>query len=161
MHRYRIELKWALVFFVMMLAWMLLERMLGWHGRHIDRHATLTNLVAIPATAVYVLALLEKRRSLGGFMSYGEGVVSGLIITLFVTILSPISQTLVATVITPDFFQNMIDYSVAEGKLSRTAAESYFNLMSYIRQGLMGAPLMGVLTSLVVALFVKRMPKLG
>lgn len=159
MHRYRLELKWALVFFLMMLSWMLLERLLGWHGRHIDRHAAMTNLVAIPATAVYVLALLEKRRSLGGFMTYGQGVVCGLIITLVVTLLSPLSQTLVATVITPDFFQNMIEFSVAEGKLSRAAAESYFNLGSYIKQGLMGAPLMGILTSLVVALFVRRTPK--
>ena len=55
-----VELKWSAVFFVFGIAWMALERAVGPHGEHIDKHATYTNLATIPAIAIYVLALLKS-----------------------------------------------------------------------------------------------------
>ncbi len=66
MKKYSIELKWAVFFALMMVAWMLLERLLGLHGPNIEKHAVFTNLVSIPAIAFCVFALLEKRKSLPG-----------------------------------------------------------------------------------------------
>ena len=45
----KIEIKWALIFSVMGLLWMLLEKLSGLHGKYIDYHQYLTNLFAIPA----------------------------------------------------------------------------------------------------------------
>lgn len=157
MKKYSIELKWALIFAAMSLVWMLLEKLVGLHGTHIDKHATYTNLIAIPAIAVYVFALLEKRRKdYGGVMTWKQGFISGLIITLIVTVLSPLTQVITSKIITPDYFSNVIEYAVSTGKMDRAAAEQYFNLGSYIVLGLIGAPVMGVLTSAVVALFTRR-----
>lgn len=152
-----IEIKWALLFFIMMLLWMLLERLTGLHGEHIDKHAIYTNFVAIPAIAIYVFALLEKRKKdYQGKMTYKQGFISGLIITLIVTILSPLTQYITSTVITPNYFTNVIEYAVQEEKMTREAAEAFFNLKSYMVQGLIGTPIMGLLTTAIVALFTRK-----
>ena len=157
MKKYSIELKWALVFVGMSLAWMGLERLFGLHDTYIDRHATFTNFVAIPAIAIFVLALLDKRENYyGGIMTYMQGFVSGMIITLIVTILSPITQLITSLVITPHYFDNAIQYAVSEGKSTQANAEAYFNLNSYIFQGLIGAPIMGFITTVIVAFFTKK-----
>src|SRR5690606_40750119 len=56
----RIEVKWAIYFSLMTLAWMLLEKLVGLHGKYIDYHIYLTNLFAIPAIAFMVFALDRK-----------------------------------------------------------------------------------------------------
>lgn len=157
MDKYKIEIKWAIIFAVMGLLWILLESITGLHSTHIDKHIIFTNFVAIPAIAIYVLALLDKRNNYyGGTMTYKQGFISGVIITLIVTLLSPLTQYISTAIISPDFFGNMIEYVVEEGTMAREAAESYFNVNSYIIQGLIGAPIMGLLTTAIVAFFTKK-----
>ena len=121
MKNYTHEIKWALYFALMMLVWMVFERMAGLHDEHIDKHPLITNFVAIPAIAMYVFALRQKReKAYGGHMSYKQGFMSGLIMTLVITILSPLTQYITSTIITPDFFTNAINYAVSEGKMSQT-----------------------------------------
>lgn len=157
MKKYSRELKWAVIFIVVTLVWMVLEKAAGLHGEHIDKHAIYTNLFAIPAIAVYVFALREKRdKDLGGTMSWKQGFVSGAIITLIITILSPLAQWLVHYLITPEFFQVAMEYAVESGALSRPEAEAYFTIGGYIVQSMMGAFIMGMITSAAVAFFVKK-----
>ncbi|MCA1801483.1 MAG: DUF4199 domain-containing protein [Rhodothermaceae bacterium] len=157
MNKYKVEIKRAFIFIGMMLTWMILERLAGLHGSNIDKHAIFTNFIAIPAVAIYVLALLDKRKTdYNGSMTYKQGFMSGLIITVIVTIFSPLIQILIAYVISPDFFANMIVYSVQEGKMTQQEAEAYFNLQSYLVQVLIGTPFMGLITTAVVALFTRK-----
>lgn len=152
----KIEIKWALIFVAMSLLWMLFEKAAGLHNEHIDKHAVYTNFIAIPAIALYVFALLDKRKNhYNGIMSYKQGFMSGLVITLFVTLLSPLTQYITSTVITPGYFPNIIRYVVQEGLMTPQAAESNFNLKNYIVQGLIGAPVMGLITTTIVAFFTK------
>lgn len=88
-------------------------------------------------------------------MTYMQGFIAGLIITLVVVILSPLSQYITSTYITPEYFKNVIDYSVSSGQMEQQAAEEYFNLKSYMMQSVIGAAVMGLITSGVVALFVR------
>lgn len=156
MKRIKIEFKWAFIFVAMMLLWMVLEKLLGLHNTHIDKHYIFTNFVAVPAITIYVFALLDKRKNFyNGVMSYKQGFVSGLIITLVVTVLSPLTQYITSAVITPDYFKNIIEYSVKENKMSREDAESYFNLSSYIIQTIIFTPVMGVITTAIVAIFTR------
>lgn len=157
MNKYRIEIKWALIFVVMMLLWMVMEKLLGFHDTHIDNHAIVTNLIAIPAIAIYVFALLDKRKNFyDGYMSYKQGFITGLMITLIVTLFTPLIQYITSTIITPDYFTNIIEYTVSEGLMEREAAEDYFNLKSYMIQATIGAPIMGLLTTVIVAFFTKK-----
>jgi hypothetical protein len=157
MGKFRVEIKWALIFVMMMLIWMVIERIAGLHDVHIDKHAIFTNLIAIPAIAIYVLALLDKRKTdYNGYMTYKQGFISGIIITLIVTILSPLTQFLTSNLISPDYFANMIEFAVKEGAMTREAAENYFNLKNYIVQVLIFTPVMGLLTTAIVAFFTKK-----
>ncbi|MGB5509394.1 DUF4199 domain-containing protein [Robiginitalea sp.] len=157
MEKIKIELKWALIFIGMSLLWMVLEKMLGLHSTHIDKHMYLTNLYAIPAILVYVLALKDKKKNYyNGDMSYKQGFISGLIITIIVTVFAPLTQWIISTVITPEYFPNVIAHSVETGyHNSLEEAEAYFNLKSYILQATVGTFIMGVITSAIVGLFVR------
>jgi len=56
MAKYKIEVKWAVIFVIMSLLWMVLEKLTGLHDKHIDKQMIYTNFIAIPAIAVYVFA---------------------------------------------------------------------------------------------------------
>ena len=133
---------------------MAIEKALGWHNEKIADHATLTNIFAIPAIAIYVFAMLDKRKNYyHGRMTYKEAFLAGLIITLIVALFSPLTQYITSTLITPDYFSNVIEYAVSSGTMTQPDAEAYFNLKSYMVQSLIGAAIMGIITSAVVALF--------
>lgn len=155
--KYSIEIKWAFIFIVMSLLWMVLERAVGLHDVHLDKHLYLTNLFVIPAVWVYVLALKDKKNNFfGGKMNYKQGFISGLIITVIVALFSPLTQWIISTVITPHYFENVIKLSVETGYLKTVEeAEAQFNLSNYMKQSAIGALVMGLVTSAVVAFFVK------
>ncbi|MEB2783624.1 DUF4199 domain-containing protein [Algoriphagus persicinus] len=156
MKNIKIEIKWALIFVLMMLAWMVMEKSLGWHDEKIADHAMLTNLVAIPSIAIYIFALLDKRKNFyQGVMSYNQGFFSGLIISVIVVVLSPLSQYITTVYITPDYFPNVINYAVNSGQMTQEAAEANFNLRSYMLQSALGALVMGTVTAAIVAFFVR------
>ena len=160
MKKYQIELKWALVFVGMTLIWMIGEKLLGYHSEKIDQHEVITNFIAIPAIAVYVFALLDKKKNFyKGQMNYLQGFISGIIISVIVAAISPLTQYLTSVVISPEYFPNIIKYAVDNGKVTQAEAISYFNLKSYITYGVIGALGMGAVTSAIVAIFVKSKNK--
>lgn len=151
-----IEIKWAIIFILMSLAWMVLEKSLGWHDVHIDQHAVYTNIFAIPAILVFVFALRDKKKNYyKGVISYKQAFLSGLIISVIIMVFTPIAQYITLEYITPDYFANVIEYSVSSGELTQQEAEDWFNLQSYIVQATIGALIMGVITSAIVAIFIK------
>lgn len=157
MKKIRIELKWAVIFVLMQLLWMLLEKLTGLHGEHIDKHAIFTNFIAIPAIVIYVLALLDKRNNYyNGNMTYIQGFFTGLIITAIVTVFVPLTQYLTSTVISPDYFTNATMFAVENEEMTQTSAEQYFTLKNYIFQGIVGTILMGTVTTVIIAIFTKK-----
>lgn len=157
MSKFRIEIKWAIIFTVATILWMIFEKSMGWHDTLIAKHAIYTNLFALIAITVYVLALLDKRKlDYNGKMTWKQGFVSGIILSVIVALLSPFAQYVTHTMISPDYFPNIIAYVVESGKMSQEAAENYFSLNSYILQSVFGALTMGIVTSAIVAIFVKK-----
>ncbi|NNC33306.1 MAG: DUF4199 domain-containing protein [Croceitalea sp.] len=157
MKKFATEIKWGVIFSIVAILWMVLEKVLGWHDTHIDKHPIYTNLFAIPAIIMVVLALREKRdKDFGGKMTWVQGFVSGLIITVVIAILTPLGQYITHEFITPDYFQNAINYAVENNKMSVEDASKWFNFESYMIQSIFGAFIMGIMTSAIVALFVKK-----
>jgi len=154
MKRIAIELRWALIFFIIMLLWMALERVVGLHDQYIAYHAIYTNFFFIPAVIIYLLALRDKKkRFYNGKMTWKQGFLAGLVITLFLVILSPLGQWITSALITPYYFSNVIEYAVGQSLMTQVDAEAYFSLKNYIFQSMAGAAVMGVVTSAVVAIF--------
>lgn len=157
----KLEIKWALIFTAMSLLWMVLEKLCGLHGKYIDYHLYLTNLFAIPAIWVMVLALKDKKKNFySGNMNYTQGLVSGIIISVFIGIVSPLSQWIISYVISPEYFPNVIKRSVELGYYKTTAdAEANFNYANYAKQGAIGALLMGIVTTAIAMIFLKTKNK--
>ena len=157
MKRFAIEIKWGIIFSVISLLWMYLEKDLGWHDELIAKHAIYTNFFGIVAIIIYVLALLDKRKNFfKGKMNWSQGFISGIVVSIVVAILTPLAQYITHAFITPEYFPNIIDHAVERGSMTREAAEEYFNLTSYILQSFFFALVVGVVTSAVVALFVRK-----
>ena len=158
---YKLELKWGIIFTLALLLWIVFEKAMGWHSSKIEFHAIYTNLFAIVAIAIYVLALIDKRRKTSGSMRWKQGFLFGIGITMVVTLLSPLSQWIISEIITPEYFPNVIAYVVENDKMTQEEAEVYFSLKNYIVQSTVGALLMGIITSAIVALFIqKRHPEI-
>lgn len=157
MKKYKIELKWAVIFMVVLLLWMVAEKLVGLHDEHLELQQYLTMLYVIPAIWMYVLALKDKKKNFyNGKMTYKQGFVTGFIISLVVTVFSPLNQWIISEIITPEYFQNVIEYSLETGYHKNKAdAEAQFNLKTYIIQSTIWALVMGIVTSAIVALFVK------
>ncbi|OIN01865.1 hypothetical protein BFR57_07355 [Idiomarina sp. MD25a] len=150
------ELKWGIIFSIAMLLWLTVERLTGLHHQNIEYHFFLTNIFAIIAIAIYVLALRDKKQSLPEQkMTWLTGFISGVKLTLVVAILAPLVQLIFHTTISPEFFDNMRHHAVTSGMMSHMRAQEYFTLTAYIFQAIIGAIGLGLITSAIVAFFLR------
>lgn len=155
----KIELKWAIIFTITLLLWMVFENKMGWHGEKIEDHAWLTMFFMIPSILIYILEMKDKRKQLGGYMTWKQGFVSGMIMSFIIAALTPLTQWITSNYICPEYFPNVIAYAVENGQMDLEEAGNFFSMKSYIFQGSIGAIVMGIITSAIVALFVKKSPE--
>jgi len=156
MKRYQLELKWGIIFSVAGIVWIGAERIFGLHSTHIDKHPMYTNLFFFIAILIIILALLEKRKSLGGYMTWKEGFLSSVLIGVVVLIFAPLSQMIIHYLISPEYFQNAIQYSVENKLATEEEAQGYFNLKSYIMQSIITPVPAAAITGGLASLFIKR-----
>ena len=157
MKNIKTEIKWAIIFSMVALLWMGLEKLCGLHGKYIDYHLYLTNLFAIPAIIVMVMALKDKKRSFySGQMNYKQGLISGIVLSLIIALFSPLTQWITSYIITPEYFPNVIKRSVELGYYHTIAeAEANFNYQNYAIQGSIGAFIMGIVTTTIAMIFIR------
>ena len=159
MKKFGIEIKWAINFSIITLLWMILEHSLGWHDENIGKHAIYTNFFIIIAIFIYFIAIKDKKDNFyARNMTFRKGFVSGVMLSIFIAILSPIVQYISFKFIAPNFFENIINYTVTHKIQTQIQAEDYFNLKSYTIQGFFGSLSMGVVTSAIIAYFLKSKP---
>lgn len=154
--KFKIEIKWAVIFTLATILWVGIEKVTGLHEAQIDKYSLYTNLFAFIALIIYILALKEKKKIYFNHqMDWKQGFISGVILSVLVAVLSPIAQEIIFSIISPDFFKNIIAHTIKIKAMSPEAAESYFNIDNYRKQGIFGALSMGVVTSAIVAFFIQ------
>jgi len=157
MKKFAIEIKWGIIFTIATLLWTVLEKILGWHDVKIDKHPIYTNFFALIAIVIFVFALLAKRKNdFKGKITWFQGFLSGVIISLIVAVLAPLTQYISYEFISPDYFKNAIEYAVENKKMSLKNAETYFSFKSYLIQSSFGALGMGGVTSAIISLFIRK-----
>lgn len=157
--QYRVEIKWALIIIGATWLWAGLERLCGLHGEHIEKVRFYTNFFILPLVLLYIVALIDKRRTdYQGRILFKQGFRTGLVLTLLLTALAPLTQYVTHTVISPHFFDNAVAYIVAAGVLPEDSARAFFSLGNYIRHTMLSTPVIGLLIALFAALIV---PKIG
>ena len=153
------ELKWAIIFILMSMAWIYVEKMTGLHDENIAQHLIYTNLFTIPAILVYIFALREKKKNYQHNFTYKKSFLSGLILSLMIALLAPLSTFMSVEYISPNFFSNIIAYSVENEIMTQTAALEEFNTQSYMLNSLMFSPIFGIVTTAIVAIFIRDKKK--
>lgn len=159
MKKFAIEIKWGIRYAFLWILWLFIEKSSGYYEAKIADHALYSMLFIFVTIFVYYVAIKEKKNDFfKGEMSWKQGCVTGIFLTIVMAILTPICQIIFHKAIAPEFFPNMIEYSVSKGN-SRETAENYFNLTGYILQSVFGTLSMGVVLSAIVALFLQTKPK--
>ena len=157
MKKFAIEIKWGIILALALLLWILLEKLMGWHGKHIEQYAFNTWFFLIPATHIYVSAIKAKRdKFFGDKISWIKGFQAGLGITVMVLILNPLLQYIFISVISPDFCTNAIDFAIKSRKMNQLQAENFFNLKNLILQSSLRILIFGIVISSIVSIFVKK-----
>lgn len=161
MKNIKIEFKWALYLAISFLLWMLIEKLTGLHDEHIDKHYFVTMLYFFVSVAMYVFALLDKRKNFyGGYMSYKQSFMAGFIMAIFVTVLSPPCQYIISYIITPDYFSNVIEYSLESGYFKTLEeAQAQFNFKNYVIQSTISSLISGVVITAIASVFIKKKDK--
>lgn len=154
---FRLEFKWAVIYTLFLFIWMIFEVQMGWHDELIAKHHLYTLLFYIPAAFIYYLALTDKRNNFyGGIMTYRQGFIAGITITVFIALLAAPAQYIISTFITPDYFENVRAFAVENGNTTFEEAEAFFNLSSYMIQSVVGSLAIGLIFSALFPLLVKR-----
>lgn len=157
MKKIYIEIKWAVIFSIALLSWMLLENTLGWHKERIADQWWLTLLFIPFAVFIYLLALREKRRRVyDRKMTWRQAFLSGVNLTVFIALLTPITSYIVHNYITPEFFFNSSEYSTKVERVVGDNFNDYLMLTDYLWQSSLGALGFGIATSAIVAFFVRK-----
>lgn len=156
MKKFAIEIKWAIISIIIFLAWMTLEKQLGFHDEKLKWQMVFTLLILFPTFLIYYLALRDKKKNYyQNNMNWKQGFVSSIVISFVVAIFSPISQFITHEFITPDYFEKMISLSVESKRMTLEQAQNYFNLSAYIWQSISGGISMGVVIGAIVAYLIR------
>lgn len=160
MKNYIIEIRWAFIFIVATVLWAGIEKLMGLHDSKIGTMPFFFLFFAIPAVAIYVLALLEKKEKIyHGQMSWKEATVSGIVLSLFIAFLNPVAQWAIYTLISPEYFAKAVKLYTDKHTLTEAQAMARFNLPAYMKQSITESLSIGVITSALVALFVQTKNK--
>ncbi len=152
----KIEFKWALISAAMYLLWMLLEKLAGLHDKYLEQQQFITALILIPSFVIYILALSDKKRNAySGSITYKQRFLSGCFLSLFIVVLSPVNQLITHYLITPDYFENLIRYTIQKGAMTKTQALQQFNIGNYIITSIVAGLITGVVFSAIVSFFIK------
>ena len=144
----------------MFLVWTLLEKTLGWHDESIADHWWLTLFFFPFAIIMYVLAMQEtKRRIYNGIISWQQYFISGLLIALFVALLSPLAQYITHGFITPEYFETVKNYSITNDLMKIEEANELFHIDNYKWKAAIGEFLSGAITAIIVAIFLRNAHK--
>jgi hypothetical protein len=146
----RAALIWAGVYTGMTIGWALLGQLFGMYNEHIAHSLAFNTAILVPSLAVYTLAIRNLAR--GRATTYGQRLLLGLLLTVFVTVLGPL-YPLASTVISPQYFENAIRYTTDSGMMSEADARQQLNLTTFVIQGLIAAPIFGLLLSAIGAIF--------
>jgi hypothetical protein len=151
----RTEVKYGLIFSLVSFIWLCLEFFLGFHGSHIEKHVLVSKFFSFPAVIIMVQNIMQKKKELGGKITFGQAFQSGFIMTLIVALLSPGVYYLFFTIVNPGYFEAFRNYAIEMKLATADEAASDFNLKAFLVQGAISAIVMGVLSTAIIGFFAR------
>lgn len=145
-----LELKWSINFGIAYLLWIILEKSCGLHDQHIANYPLYSNGFILITVVLFYVALLDKRKHVyRGEMTQTNGFLTGLVLTLFISLLTPFLIRISLQYITPDFFIHIKENMITSKKMTANQAELFYNYKSYLLQTLFLNFSLGILCSAI------------
>lgn len=151
MKKYEIEFKWSLIFGLVYLLWMLIEKGLGYHSSKAN-YEPLFNLLFIPISFIlYFLALKNKKKDIyNNHIDWKDSFISGIILCFLVTIISTSVVFITFNFISPSFFENAIALSN-----QKDMAAVNFNFPVFIKNNIFDKLSFGVVFTAIISYILK------
>ena len=160
MEKFKIEIKWAVIFTLFFILWIIVEKGLGFHDENIKNQMFFSYLYIIPTIMIYIFEHTDKKKNVyKNQINWTQGFISGCYMSLFICILSPIAQYICFEFVSPNFFKNAIAYLVESKIMTLENATNYFSMKSYLIQGAFSGISFGILISAIMAYFLQTKSK--
>jgi glucose uptake protein GlcU len=152
------EFKWAVIMSVVLLVWLTLLKFLGFQeADKADLFVIVVNAYYLLLFGMYLLAINERRRKQNGYITRRDAFLTGLLVTLFLVVLSPLNMAIFYYLINPNFFDVMIAVSIENG-VSEQVAQGDYNLYSYIFSSIVMNLVAGGVFSALGAVLLQKIP---
>lgn len=157
MKDYRIELRWALLISLVTIIWNFIEKsFLNWHdefiGSQFGNHFLMLTILYF---ICFYIAISEKKKVFyDGEITWRRAFASGATISIIVALLSPLIVFFNYYYISPDYFDNMIQYQTQKESfpMSLEGAQEIFNMKSFMFiEGFSLSLCLGFIVSAIVA----------
>ncbi|MGA0559049.1 DUF4199 domain-containing protein [Larkinella sp. VNQ87] len=157
----RLALKWGVISGVISMIFTTVVNLTGQFT-----HSAVPWISLVIAVVIIVLAMREYRTLNGGFMSYGEGVSLGALLSIISALVSITYSLIYTTFIDPTIRQQIMDKAREDLENRGMADDQIEQAMSFTEKlqspgmqfvfGIIFAGIFGLLISLVVAAFLRR-----
>jgi len=158
--KYETELKYGLIIGIGVSLWVLIEFALGFHTTRLDIGQYSGYLaIIIPIIALY-FGLLDKKKELKKKFTFGEGVKSGFLMSVFAGLLLVLFFLLYALAINPAWVDNALAFEqvklIENGATPDQAAEivegyaPYMSLPAQLLGSFLGTVIQGTVLSLIL-----------
>lgn len=148
MNKIGIELKWAAIITAFSCVWAALENALGYH-EDFSNILTTSFIYYIILTFMWAVAYIDKKKSLGkdAVWEFKHAFKFGLFVTGITALLSPIAQYIIYENISPNYFNNIIDYHFEKGKETLEILQQRYNIDFMVSLSVRDALSFGVIYS--------------
>lgn len=161
MKKFAIEIKWAVLITLAIIASAIVEKEMGLYEKPDFSYYVLSTLCFAPIGLLcYVLFYREKKKThFNGQMTWRQGFFAGMMLTAIIAVLVPIQKNAIHRVIAPELFENTIAQMTANGKRTKAEAEELMNLSSSIYNGIQLVLSSGVVASAALSMLFRTKTK--
>ena len=145
---------WGLLVGLSVFIFLVFEKLAGFLDEHISYHDKIS-LIMIPIFVLIYFLAIKSYRNYKQEMTFAEGFKYGSLVALFAALFAVIFVFIFLKFIAPGYFQHAISYGVSMGHDIEKLQE-YFTLNSYMIQTGLSQLALGVVTSCLFALLLKK-----
>lgn len=156
MEKFGIEIKWAAIITLALCAWGLIEKKMGWHHDFSNIIISLLLQYLLIILLLFIAFIDKKRNFYNNQWTFKQAFKFGLFLTGLLTILNPLAQYILYESISPDYFENIIEYQLAKGRSTREELLSIHNIDLKIREGVTNTLSIGVIFTAMFAFILKN-----
>lgn len=142
----------AISYFFIFIIWKACEKLIGLHDNKIELYSVISDLIIIPIIILYAIGFKKHRIGLGGKITFKNGLGFGLMATLFIVSLTPMSIWIFDQFINPNFYASMIQYQIKNHLSTVEIAKQSFNHDNFKQSCIIGNIATGTLLSIVLAI---------